>query len=56
VVETGGQEKNNAISLTFDAGEFDMQGNHGQTYTIPIAGQFKINNRMRLDSRCNISK
>jgi outer membrane autotransporter protein len=34
--ETG---KNNAVSLTFDAGEFDFQGQHGQTYTIPIAGR-----------------
>jgi fibronectin-binding autotransporter adhesin len=41
--------KNNAISLTFDAGEFDFQGQHGQTYTIPIAGGFKINERVRLD-------
>ena len=44
--ETG---KNNAVSLTFDAGEFDFQGQHGQTYTIPIAGGFKINERVRLD-------
>jgi hypothetical protein len=49
LVETGGAEKNNAISLTFDAGEFDTQGHHGETYTIPIAGQFKISNRVRLD-------
>ena len=41
--------KPNAISLTFDAGEFDVQGHHGQTYTIPIAGGFKINDRARLD-------
>jgi hypothetical protein len=41
--------KENAVSLTFDAGEFDIQGQHGQTYTIPIAGGFKINDRVRLD-------
>ena len=41
--------KANAISLTFDAGEFDVQGHHGQTYTIPIAGGFRINDRARLD-------
>jgi hypothetical protein len=41
--------KQNAVSLTFDAGEFDIQGQHGQTYTIPIAGGFKINDRVRLD-------
>ena len=41
--------KQDAISLTFDAGEFDIQGQHGQTYTIPIAGGFKINDRVRLD-------
>jgi autotransporter-associated beta strand protein len=42
-------DKENAVSLTFDAGEFDIQGQHGQTYTIPIAGGFKINDRVRLD-------
>ncbi|HYY27383.1 MAG TPA: autotransporter-associated beta strand repeat-containing protein [Chthoniobacterales bacterium] len=41
--------KPNAISLTFDAGEFDVQGQNGKTYTIPIAGAFKINNRVTLD-------
>ena len=41
--------KQDAVSLTFDAGEFDIQGQHGQTYTIPIAGGFKINDRVRLD-------
>jgi autotransporter-associated beta strand protein len=46
---TGDTSKENAVSLTFDAGEFDVQGQHGQTYTIPIAGGFKINNRVRLD-------
>jgi hypothetical protein len=49
LVETGAPEKNNAISLTFDSGEFDAQGHHGRTNTIPIAGQFKLNDRMRLD-------
>jgi hypothetical protein len=44
--ETG---KENAVSVTFDAGEFDIQGQHGQTYTIPIAGGFKLNDRVRLD-------
>jgi hypothetical protein len=42
-------DKQSAVSLTFDAGEFDIQGQHGQTYTIPIAGGFKINDRVRLD-------
>jgi hypothetical protein len=42
-------DKQNAVSLTFDAGEFDIQGQHGETYTIPIAGGFKINDRVRLD-------
>ncbi len=46
---TGDTSKENAVSLTFDAGEFDIQGRHGQTYTIPIAGGFKINDRVRLD-------
>jgi hypothetical protein len=46
---TGETTKENAVSLTFDAGEFDIQGQHGQTYTIPIAGGFKINDRVRLD-------
>lgn len=41
--------KNNAISLTFDSGEFDIQGQHGRTNTIPIAGGVKINDRVRLD-------
>jgi hypothetical protein len=41
--------KENAVSVTFDAGEFDIQGQHGQTYTIPIAGGFKLNDRVRLD-------
>ena len=41
--------KPNAISLTFDTGEFDVQGQHGTTYTIPIAGGFRINDRVRLD-------
>jgi hypothetical protein len=41
--------KPNAISLTFDAGEFDVQGQNGKTYTIPIAGAFKINDRVTLD-------
>jgi len=44
--ETG---KDSAISVTFDAGEFDIEGQHGETYTIPIAGGFKINDRVRLD-------
>jgi fibronectin-binding autotransporter adhesin len=46
---TGETTKENAVSVTFDAGEFDIQGQHGQTYTIPIAGGFKINDRVRLD-------
>jgi autotransporter-associated beta strand protein len=46
---TGEPTKENAVSVTFDAGEFDVQGQHGQTYTIPIAGGFKINDRVRLD-------
>ncbi len=44
-----GSSKPNAISMTFDAGEFDVQGQHGTDYTIPIAGGFKINDRVRLD-------
>jgi hypothetical protein len=46
---TGEATKENAVSVTFDAGEFDIQGQHGTTYTIPIAGGFKINDRVRLD-------
>jgi hypothetical protein len=49
LVETGVPEKNNAISITFDAGEFETQGHNGETYTLPIAGHFKINDRVRLD-------
>jgi hypothetical protein len=44
-----GSSKSNAISMTFDAGEFDTQGQHGTTYTLPIAGGFKLNDRLRLD-------
>jgi hypothetical protein len=40
------QAKPNAISLTFDAGEFYVQGKNSKTYTIPIAGAFRINNRV----------
>jgi hypothetical protein len=49
LIPTEDNSKQNAVSLTFDAGEFDIQGQHGQTYTIPIAGGFKINDRVRLD-------
>jgi hypothetical protein len=49
LLDTTEPAKTSAISLTFDAGEFDIQGHHGETYTIPIAGGFKINDRVRLD-------
>jgi hypothetical protein len=41
--------KSSSIGITFDAGEFDFQGYHGETYGFPIAGQFKINDRARLE-------
>ena len=41
--------KPNAISFTFDSGEFDVEGHQGKTYTIPIAGGFRINDRARFD-------
>jgi hypothetical protein len=41
--------KTSSIGITFDAGEFDFQGYHGETYGFPIAGQFKINDRARLE-------
>jgi hypothetical protein len=41
--------KSSSIGVTFDAGEFDFQGHHGETYGFPIAGQFKINDRASLE-------
>src|SRR5260221_14775133 len=41
--------RNNVIGISFDASEFDIKGQKGQTYTFPIAGAFKINDRVRLD-------
>jgi fibronectin-binding autotransporter adhesin len=44
-----GAAKSNAVGITFDAGEFNFEGHHGEVYGFPISGQFRINNRVRLD-------
>jgi autotransporter-associated beta strand protein len=44
-----GATKSNAVGITFDAGEFNFEGHHGEVYGLPISGQFRINNRVRLD-------
>ncbi len=44
-----GATKSNAVGITFDAGEFNFEGHHGEVYGFPISGQFRINNRVRLD-------
>jgi len=44
-----GAKQNNAIGLTFDAGEFRLQGQTGHTYGFPIAGQYKFSDRVALD-------
>jgi autotransporter-associated beta strand protein len=49
ILETSEPSRPSTISVTFNAGEFDFEGEHGKTYTIPIAGGFKINDRVRLD-------
>jgi autotransporter-associated beta strand protein len=49
IVEVGGTTQENAVSVSFDMGSFELEGHHGQTYGIPIAGQFKINDRVKLD-------
>jgi hypothetical protein len=49
ILETSEPPRPSTISVTFNAGEFDFEGEHGKTYTIPIAGGFKINDRVRLD-------
>jgi hypothetical protein len=41
--------KNNVIGISFDASEFDIKGQKGETYTFPITGAFKISDRVRLD-------
>jgi len=38
-----------SIGITFDAGEFDFEGQHGQTYGFPIAGHLKLTDRVALD-------
>ncbi len=40
--------KNNSIGITFDAGEFTFEGQHGEVYGFPITGEFKISGRMKL--------
>jgi hypothetical protein len=49
MLPNGEPARENAISITFDAGEFDIQGEHGEVYGLPIAGGFKINDRVRLN-------
>ena len=46
MAQSGG--KNSSIGIAFDAGEFTFEGHHGEEYGFPITGQFKINDRMRL--------
>jgi hypothetical protein len=41
--------KNSIIGISFDAAEFDIKGQKGETYTFPITGAFKITDRVRLD-------
>jgi hypothetical protein len=41
--------KNSVIGISFDAAEFDIKGQKGETYTFPITGAFKITDRVRLD-------
>src|SRR5260370_17087594 len=41
--------RNNVIGISFDASEFDIKGQKGETYTFPITGAFKISDRVRLD-------
>jgi autotransporter-associated beta strand protein len=38
-----------SIGITFDGGEFDFEGQHGQTYGFPIAGHLKLMDRVALD-------
>jgi hypothetical protein len=40
---------NSVIGISFDAAEFDIKGQKGETYTFPITGVAKINDRVRLD-------
>jgi hypothetical protein len=41
--------KNSVIGISLDAAEFDSKGQKGETYTFPIAGVAKINDRVRVD-------
>src|SRR5260370_34207594 len=41
--------KNNVIGISFDASEFDIKGQKGETYTFPVTGAFTISDRVRLD-------
>jgi hypothetical protein len=41
--------KNSVIGISLDAAEFDSKGQKGETYTFPIAGAAKINDRVRVD-------
>jgi hypothetical protein len=41
--------KNNVIGISFDAAEFDIKGQKGETYAFPITGAYKISDRVRLD-------
>src|SRR5258707_2544825 len=41
--------RNNVIGISFDASEFAIKGQKGETYTFPITGAFKISDRVHLD-------
>jgi hypothetical protein len=41
-------DKNNAAGFTFDGGAFNASGFHGETYTLPITGYFRITDRVSL--------
>jgi hypothetical protein len=41
--------RNSVIGISFDAAEFDIKGQKGETYTFPITGAFKISDRVRLN-------
>jgi fibronectin-binding autotransporter adhesin len=42
-------ESGNSIGIAFDGGEFDFKGQRGEMYGFPIAGHYKINDRVALD-------
>jgi hypothetical protein len=39
----------NGIAISFDAAEFDIKGQKGEVYTLPISGGYKLTDCVRLD-------